>query len=163
MLPQSRALRPEAMHWIIHLTHIWSLHNWYKLIKKQHEMALVSSSANLVPVSSNGNIWPAGMELALQLVQSLQDSFLSSILSCNSAGLQGGGESESSRPPLQHLWDTWTPKIMLQRSSRHQATCLEDIHSPIVLKNITEVNNASWEKPPFSFDRSWWAPLALMT
>lgn len=105
-------------------------------------MALVSSSPNLVPVSSNGNVWSAGMELALQLVHSLQDSFLSSVLSCNSAVLQGGGKSDSSRPPLHCLRGTWTPKVMLQRSSRHQATCLEDIYSPVVLKNITEVNNA---------------------
>lgn len=53
-------------------------------------MTLVSSSASLVPVSSNGNIWPAGMELALQLENSLQESFLSflpSSLSHNPADL----------------------------------------------------------------------------
>jgi len=162
MLPQPWPLRPEAMCWIVYLTQICSLHNWYKSIKKWREMALISSSASLVPVSSNGNVWSAGMELVLQLAHSLQDSCLSSMLSCNSAGLQGAGKSDSSRPLLHCLWGIWTQKIMLQRSSGHQTACLEDIHSPIVLKNITEANNASWGKPLFSFDHSWWAALALL-
>lgn len=59
-------------------------------MKKQHKMTLVASSASLVPVSSNGSIWPAGIELALQLEHSLQESFLPflpSSLSHNPVGL----------------------------------------------------------------------------
>lgn len=73
-------------------------------------MALPSSSANLIPDSSNGNVWSAGIELALQLVHSLHDNFLSLVISCNYWFARGAASLTTPDLHSANIEGSWTPK-----------------------------------------------------